>query len=133
MSSSGRQVAEGFDEALVKGIELFNQQEFYEAHEVWESAWAGELSNDRRLLQGLIQAAAGFYKLQTGAPNGTAKLLESSLTRLRPFVGKARGVELEKLLPLLEAWRDEAKAMLEAKRVDFNPQHLPRIVHHTMH
>jgi len=119
--------------ALDAGIRLFNQHEFYEAHEVWEGAWADELSDDRLMLQGLIQAAAGFYKLQTGAPNGTLKLLEASLTKLRQFLGRSHGVDLEGLLPELERWREEARQMLATRRSDYDPKQIPRLVRHTLH
>ena len=37
-------------EALDRGIELFNKQEFYEAHEIWEVQWNEEQGDERRLL-----------------------------------------------------------------------------------
>ena len=88
-----------FYDALEKGIELFNRQEFYEAHEAWEAGWIDELADERRLLQGLIQVAAGFYKLQVGSPQGTVKLLEQGLKKLRDFLGCSLGVDLNRLIP----------------------------------
>ena len=116
-----------FFENLAKGIELFNRQEFYEAHEVWEEAWIDELSDDRLLLQGLIQVAAGFYKLQSGAPVGTVKLLEQGKRKLIPFVGRSHGVTLEPLLLEVDRWRAEAEGMLQANRRDYDPALLPKI------
>jgi uncharacterized protein len=117
----------GFDEALAQGVLLFNRQEFYEAHEVWEGAWIDELSDDRKLLQGLIQAAAGFYKLQTGAPQGTVKLLDAALQKLRPFLGRSHGVLLEPLLAQLETWCEEARGLVSRGAADYDPKRLPRI------
>lgn len=117
----------GFQEHLVRGVELFNRQEFYEAHEAWEAGWTDELSDDRVLLQGLIQVAAGFYKLQVGAPQGTVKLLEQGLLKLRRFVGRSRGVDLEALLPEVEAWLEEARSLVASGRALYDPAKLPRI------
>src|SRR5262252_2870514 len=94
-----------FDESLRSGIELFNRREFYEAHEAWEAGWIDEPSDDRLLLQGLIQVAAGFYKLQCAAPSGTVKLLDAGLAKLRPYVGNSRGVDLQPLLLEVERCR----------------------------
>ncbi|MFZ5468681.1 MAG: DUF309 domain-containing protein [Myxococcota bacterium] len=116
-----------FQEHLQRGVELFNRQEFYEAHEVWEAAWAEELSDDRLLLQGLIQVAAGFYKLQTGSPQGTVKLLLAGERKLQPFRPRAHGVEVEALLSEVARWREEAARLSAANRRDYDPALLPRI------
>ncbi len=108
-------------------VELFNRQEFYEAHEAWEEGWIDDLSEDRLLLQGLIQVAAGFYKLQIGAPTGTVKLLQTGAAKLKGFLGRSLGVDLEALLPAVEGWQQEAAKMVTEKRADFDPGKLPRL------
>jgi hypothetical protein len=42
-----------------KGVELFSAGRFWEAHEAWEAAWLVEDGDVRKMLQGLIQVAAG--------------------------------------------------------------------------
>jgi len=116
-----------FHASLQKGVELFNRQEFYEAHEAWEEGWIDELSDDRVMLQGLIQVAAGFYKLQVGAPNGTVKLLEQGLAKLRKFAGRSLGVDLAALMPAVEKWLEESKRMVASKSADYDPKLLPKI------
>jgi hypothetical protein len=116
-----------FHQSLAQGIALFNRREFYEAHEAWEAGWIDELSDARLLLQGLIQIAAGFYKLQCASPTGTVKLLELGLAKLRPFVGSSMGVDLESLLPLVEDWLSHARQLVAENRADFDPSQLPKI------
>ena len=116
-----------FEESLRSGIELFNRREFYEAHEAWEAGWIDELSDDRLLLQGLIQVAAGFYKLQCAAPSGTVKLLDAGLAKLRRFVDNSRGVDLKPLLLEVERWRARAEQLVAQERADFDPSELPKI------
>ncbi len=116
-----------FHESLSKGIELFNRREFYEAHEAWEEGWIDELSDARLLLQGLIQVAAGFYKLQCASPVGTVKLLKLGLAKLRPFAGNSLGVDLEPLLHEVERWHSRAEQLVAQKRADFDPSQFPRI------
>ncbi len=118
-----------FHDALAQGIELFNRQEFFEAHEAWEEGWIDELSDERLLLQGLIQVAAGFYKLQVGSPIGTVKLLDQGLKKLRTFLGNSLGVDLEKLIPQVEHWQARASKLVIEKRADYDAAQLPKIVY----
>jgi predicted metal-dependent hydrolase len=120
-------VNSGFDNHLAKGLALFNQGEHYAAHEAWEIGWLAEPSDERLLLQGLIQVAAGFVKLSRGEPHATAKLLGLAQDKLRRFVGQAHGLDLPAFLLQVEAWRERASAMAHEGRVDFDPAALPRL------
>jgi hypothetical protein len=57
-----------------EGIELFNRRSFFEAHERWEIAWRAADGIERRLLQGLIQAAAALLHLERGNRRGAASV-----------------------------------------------------------
>src|SRR5688572_17690748 len=105
--------------SLEQGIDLFNQREFFEAHEIWEETWGDAQMEDRHLLQGLIQVAPGFYKLQVGMPTGTVKLLEKSLVHLRAVPADFYGLDLTTLMGEVEAWSGRAKTMVEQWRTDF--------------
>jgi predicted metal-dependent hydrolase len=118
-----------FVEALEKGIELFNHHHFYEAHEAWEAGWIDELSDDRKLLQGLIQVAAGFHKLRGGTPRGSVKLFDSALAKLRPFAPSAYGVALDALIPEVEAWQRESARMVETGETAFDLKRVPRLTY----
>jgi len=120
-----------FHEALAKGVALFNRQEFYEAHEAWEAGWIDETADERLLLQGLIQVAAGFYKLQVGGIPGATKLLEQGLIKLRKFVGRSEGVDLDQFLPAVEAWHRQVAELLAKGRADYDPKTLPTLSYST--
>lgn len=45
---------------FMRGIELFNERKFWEAHDAWEQVWRGREEDGRIFLQGIIQAAAAF-------------------------------------------------------------------------
>ena len=116
------------EEALDRGIELFNKQEFYEAHEIWEVQWNEEQGDERRLLQGLIQVAAGFYKLQTGMPSGTYKLLYKGLEHLEIVKDGLWGLELDALIEEATWWRDKAKEMVDQFQTHYDKERLPILV-----
>jgi hypothetical protein len=118
-----------FRESLARGVALFNRQEFYAAHTAWEAGWADEPSDERVLLQGLIQVAAGFYKLQVGEPRGAAALLEQAQKRLRGFLVNSLGVDLAALLPEVESWRAEAQRLVNEDRASFDPARFPKLTY----
>jgi predicted metal-dependent hydrolase len=114
--------------SLEKGMALFNAREFFEAHEVWEETWGEIWEDERHLLQGLIQVAAGFYKLQLGQPAGTAKLLEKSLTHLRAVPRNFYALDLDAIIAAAEVWGPRAKEMVEQWRTDFDEAALPQLM-----
>ena len=67
---------------LKKGERLFNSGLYFEAHEVWEEVWKESSGEKKKVLQGLIQAAAGFHKLKQGQPVGAARLFDRAVRKL---------------------------------------------------
>lgn len=49
-----------------KGIELFNDERFWEAHEVLEEAWKMSIGEEKSIIKGLILVCAAFVHLQKG-------------------------------------------------------------------
>lgn len=84
---------------------LFNDRQFFEAHEVWEDAWRRTEGDERRFLQGLIQVAAGFVKWQRGQSRGMADLFAKGIEKLVPFRPTHHGLDIAALLDEVAAWR----------------------------
>ena len=116
-----------FDERLERGVALFNEGAFFEAHEVWEDAWRVAAGDDRRFLQGLIQIAAGFVKLQRGQPRGMLMLLDQGAAKLQGLPVSGWGVEIGVLLEEVAAWRAAAARMLETGVTTCEAGALPRL------
>jgi len=71
-------------EALDLGINLFNEQRFFEAHEEWEQEWRlMKEGDDKTFFQGLIYAAAAFLHYTRRECAGAKELLGRSLSSLR--------------------------------------------------
>jgi len=119
--------------AIEEGLELFNRQSFFEAHEVWEEQWSESQEDERHLLQGLIQVAAGFYKLQVGVPAGTAKLLEKAQGHLSVVPADYYDLNLEGLLAEIERWSTIARTMIEETSTYFDAATLPRLERKAIH
>ena len=79
-------------------IKLFNNQEFFEAHEVLESLWLREHGEGCHFYQGLIQIAAVFVHIQKGTPEGGKHLLKTAAKHFEKYRPVHMGLDLEKLL-----------------------------------
>lgn len=72
-----------YPEGYYRYFELFNAEEFWEAHEALEEIWK-ETDNDL-FLRGLIVFAAAFVHVQRDNPSGCRKVLEKCVAWLEPY------------------------------------------------
>lgn len=79
-------------------VELFNEEKFFEAHEILEVLWKKEKGAVRSFYQGMIQAAACCVHLQRGNQEGAQRLLETSSQYLAPYGSYFMGLEIVKFL-----------------------------------
>ena len=86
------------DERFKKGIELFNNEEFYECHEIIEGLWLATEDEYKDLYKGVIQAAVALYHLKRGNLSGARELYRTSSHYLNQYKPKVLGLNVEKLL-----------------------------------
>ena len=79
---------------VIRGLELFNAGEFFEAHEALETAWRDEPGAVRELYRGILQIAVAYYHIQRGNYRGASKMFARSRTWLAPFPGQCCGIDL---------------------------------------
>jgi uncharacterized protein len=72
----------GSSDQLERGRVAFNRGDYFCAHELWEEVWHGLIGDERILVQGLIQIAAGFHHLQHHRPRPAESLLRKGLEKL---------------------------------------------------
>ncbi len=91
----------------------WNEQRYYEAHDVLEHLWLQTTSDDWAYFKGLIQAAGGFVHLQKqfespahrvhGRRLGPAvRLFRLAEKNLTPFAPRRHGFDVASLLRLLQ-------------------------------
>jgi predicted metal-dependent hydrolase len=90
--------------AFARGLAQFNDRLFFECHDTLEEIWSGLRGAPRDFLQGLIQAAVGFYHLGNGNRSGARTVLTRSLARLGRFPARYAGVELGPLRTAIGEW-----------------------------
>jgi hypothetical protein len=75
-----------YDPRFLAGVALFNQREFFEAHEVWEALWlSADVGDDRRFVQSLIQAAVALYHFGNANARGASKLFHSGRAYMQTY------------------------------------------------
>jgi len=69
-------------QTLDRAAELFNTGLYFEVHELLEPYWMRAQAEEREVLQGLIQVAAGLHHLKSGNHKGARSLLAQGLLKL---------------------------------------------------
>ena len=86
------------DPRFERGIQLFNEGDYFESHESIEEVWLEDKSPYRNFYKGLIQAAAALYQFKRGILGGALRLYRSSRGHLSSYEGITLGVDVKKLL-----------------------------------
>lgn len=80
-----------------EGIELFNQGDFYEAHEPLEKAWMVTDSPERDLYQGILQIGLAYYQISQGNYRGALKMFRRGQRNLSPLGNVMLGIDIAQL------------------------------------
>jgi uncharacterized protein len=102
--------------AALHGLELFNQGEYFEAHEALESAWRDEHGPVRGLYQAILQVAVTYLHIRDGNYEGAVKVASRARPKLEAWPDTCRGVDVIALRA------DLARVMENLARL--GPQHI---------
>lgn len=89
-------MSEPYSEKYLEGIRLFNEEEFFECHDELELLWSETIGEEKKYLQGLIQASVALFHFGNENYGGARKLFISSLEKLDPYGEHYMGVNLGK-------------------------------------
>ena len=95
----------------LEGIQLFNEHEYFDAHEAWEDVWHMAYGIKHDFYQGLIQCAVALEHYRRSNPRGVVSLYKSYQPKFADVpprfmgldVGKFLGEMREALRPVLDA------------------------------
>ena len=82
----------------LEGIRLFNEEEFYDCHDVLEELWSATLGDEKKFYQGLIQASVALFHFGNENLGGARKLYGSARKNLEPYGPHCQGIDLTKFL-----------------------------------
>ena len=116
---------------IQEGIRLFNEEYFFEAHEVLEEVWRQEHGEPRLFLQGLIQICAAYHHFQNGNLVGAISLLQRGADKMRHYPPRYLGIDAAGLIAHIDGNRgrieaiqrdDATDAKIDFPRIERAPQ-----------
>ena len=90
------------DPRFKKAVELFNDGEWYDAHDVFEELWHETADPHRRCLQGVLQVAVAQLHLQRDNRRGATILFGEALGRLKRPGTPDLGLDIKGLCTCVE-------------------------------
>ena len=83
-----------YPEQYLEGIRLFNEEDFFECHDILEELWSDHHGGEKKFLQGLIQAAVALFHFGNENLGGARKLYDSAMKNLEPYGDECWGIDL---------------------------------------
>lgn len=116
---------ENLHERLEEGINFFNREYFFEAHDALEELWMeGREQTQRDLFHGLVNIATGFYHYRMGNRAGMQSQLQKGVDKLSQVPARCLGVNIEKLLhdvqPYIQQEHAQASFPESVPKIEFN-------------
>jgi predicted metal-dependent hydrolase len=105
-----------------RGIELHNQGEFYEAHELLEHAWMEAPEAEGSLYRALLQFTVAYLHIERGNPRGARKMMLRIHQWLDPLPDACRGVDVSALRSAVKQLRSELES--SSLKLDLHPQRI---------
>ena len=93
---------ESFKNSLLSALKLFNNHEWYEAHDAFEEIWNYVDGDERQIIQGILQVSVSQFHLSKGNLNGATILLGEGLGRIKTRTNINLGIDLESFCQCLE-------------------------------
>jgi predicted metal-dependent hydrolase len=92
-------------------FELFNQQKYYEAHDVLEHIWLKDKHGPNgAFFKGLIQLAGAFVHLQKNRPQPASSLFKLALANLEKYPHVHEHLNVAAVLELIGHWLKRLEA-----------------------
>jgi len=91
-----------FKDSLFTALNLFNNHDWYEAHDAFEEIWNTVDGDERQVIQGILQVSVSQFHLSKGNLNGATILLGEGLGRIKTRTKINLGIDLESFCRCLE-------------------------------
>jgi hypothetical protein len=117
-------------ELYYKGIGLFNEREFFEAHEVWEDIWHMAYGLKHSYYQGMIQCAVALEHYRRGNPRGVISLHKSYQARFAGVPEVFMGLRVKEFLAAMQRALDpvlSATPVPEKGAIELDASLVPKV------
>lgn len=104
-----------------KGIALFDERQYWHAHEALEAAWKEDASKARELYKGILQAGVIYLQIERRNFIGALKMYERCKRWLWPWPDHCRTVDVGRLKADVQAAIDEIVRLGPERLDEFDP------------
>lgn len=111
-----------------RGVEEFNGQFFFEAHDTWEELWRETSGPGKLFYQGLIQTAVGFYHLSNKNYKGACSQFGKALAKLENYMPAYQAIDTQLLVDRLRQCLNDAVVLRDGGAESFDEMRIPQIL-----
>ena len=97
-----KEITKSYKDSLFTALNLFNNHNWYEAHDAFEEIWNYVDGDERQVIQGILQVSVSQFHLSKGNLNGATILLGEGLGRIKTRTSIDLGIDLESFCLSLE-------------------------------
>ena len=94
--------SKSFQDLFFTAVNLFNNHQWYEAHDAFEEIWNSVEGDERQVIQGILQVSVSQFHLGKGNLNGATILLGEGLGRIKTRTKMNLGIDLESFCKCLD-------------------------------
>lgn len=109
-----------------QGCRYFDEEDYFEAHEIWEEIWIDAFGPRRYFLQGLIQASVALHHARNQNWAGTRKLSASALDYLERGRTEALEIDIDMMKDRIIEFEVALQKILKGEEVPLPFYKLPR-------
>lgn len=84
-------------EKYMRAVCLFNEGDYFNAHDLWEEIWGESTGLEKQFYQTLIQVAVALLKWQSGIPGGAIKMYHAAHKNFLTLPDNYQGLDISKL------------------------------------
>jgi len=88
--------------SIIQGIDLFNDAEFFAAHDFFEDLWSESSKDQKFFFQGLVHVSVASFHLISGNLNGALSQYTKGRTKLGMYTPEYLGVDIADLIVSVE-------------------------------
>ncbi len=83
---------------ISEGIRLFNDADFFSAHDFFEDCWLNCANDEKAFFQGLVQISVGSFHLLSGNFKGSKSQYSKGIKKLEKYIPFFCDLDIKKLL-----------------------------------
>jgi uncharacterized protein len=96
---------------VLKGLREFNAGEYFEAHELLETAWKQETGPVRDVYRAILQIGVAYLQIGRGNYQGAHKMFVRAVQWLAPLPDRCHGIDIAQLRADASAVRERLEAL----------------------